>query len=78
MICNNHRGGSRSRYRIGVAFDFSANASIKGFASGEGIVGKDVRVDGDVLAPLSKGSIDKGTEAPLPSRNGFVYMRSGC
>ena len=42
-----------------------------------GIVGRDVRVVEVGLAELIIGNHDNGTEAPLPSRNDGVYMRSG-
>ena len=76
IICNSHRGGGRRRCPGADAVDFSWFASINGFVSGNGIVDRDVRVVEVGLAELIIGNHGNGTEAPLPSRNDGVYMRS--
>ena len=76
IICNNHRGGSRGRCPGTGAVGFSGYASTNGFRSGSGIVGRDVRVEEVGLAELIIGNHGNGTEAPLPSRNDGMYMRS--
>ena len=76
-ICNNHRGGSRRRCPEADAVGFSGYASTNGFRSGNGIVGRDVRVEEVGLAELIIGNHGNGTEAPLPSRNDGVYTCSG-
>ena len=75
-ICNNHRGGSRRRCPEADAVGFSGYASTNGFRSGNGIVGRDARVEEVGLAELIIGNHGNGTEAPLPSRNDGIYMRS--
>ena len=77
IACSNQRGGNRRRYPGADTVDFSRFASINGLASGSGIVGRDVRVVAVGLAELIKGNHGNGTEAPLPSRNDGMYMRSG-
>ena len=75
IICNSHRGGSRRRCPGADTVDFSWFASINGLVSGNGIVGRDVRVVEVGLAELIIGNHGNGTEAPLPSRNDGMYMR---
>ena len=77
ITCNSHRGGSGRRCPEFGAVDFSWFASINGLASGNGIVDRDARVEVVGLAELILGNHDNGTEAPLPSRNDGMYMRSG-
>ena len=76
IACNNHRGGNRRRCPGVDAVDFSWFASINGLVSDSGIVGRDVRVVEVGLAELIIGNHGNGTEAPLPSRNDGIYMRS--
>ena len=78
ITCSSHRGGARRRRPEADTVDFSKFASINGFVSGKGIVGRDVRVVAVGLADLIIGN--QGTEPKLRCQvemNG-LYMRSGC
>ena len=77
IVCNSQRGGTHRRGPGVGAVDFSMYAFVSGVGSGEGIEGQDERVVGVGFAELIRGSHGKGTAAPLPSRNGDGYMRSG-
>ena len=77
ITCINHRGGVGRRCPGADAVDFSMLASINGFASGNGIVGREVRAAAVGFTELVTGNHGNGTEAPLPSRNDEVYMGSG-
>ena len=76
IACSNQRGGAHRRCPGADAVDFSWFASINGLVSGNGIVDRDVRVVEVGLAELIIGNHGNGTEAPLPSRNDGMYMRS--
>ena len=77
IACSNQRGGAYRRCPGADAVDFSWYASVNGLVSGDGIVSRDVRVVEAGLAEFISGNHGNGTEAPLPSRNGGVYMCSG-
>ena len=78
-----HRAGINCKSQVGGACRRSPGTVADGFgwyafafATGDGIVDRDVREVEVGLAESIIGNHGNGTEAPLPSRNDGVYVRS--